>query len=326
MALTTDRMSVLRGRPPVRAGGRKGFKIAHCWSVRSLGYGFGFIPFLRSTPPFGTDSETQKSDEPDDEKTLAGFIENFCASQPKHLDTYRETMTQPYVYWTLEAPFATIIGLYSNVDGSLDGRGTNEQQRWFEGQMRSAPADKCLIVAVHHPPYSLDSDHGGSPAILAALERASRVSGRWPDAVFSGHAHNYQRFTREVNGHQIPFVVAGAGGYANNRKLMHQIQLDADGLPVPAGKPFQTTVEGVVLEFYEDTNPGFLRLTVDAETLTGEYFTVPFDDAPPAHPVDSFRLNWKTHRRDVNSAAGTHGGSKSKPKKPGHGNPEHHPK
>src|SRR5271165_5059036 len=57
MALTTDRMSVLRGRPPVRAGGRKGFKIAHCWSVRSLGYGFGFIPFLRSTPPFGTDSK-----------------------------------------------------------------------------------------------------------------------------------------------------------------------------------------------------------------------------------------------------------------------------
>ena len=52
MALTTDRISVLRGRPPVRAGGRKGFRTAHCWLVRSLGYGFGFIPFLRSRPPF----------------------------------------------------------------------------------------------------------------------------------------------------------------------------------------------------------------------------------------------------------------------------------
>jgi len=82
----------------------------------------------------------------------------------------------------------------------------------------------------------------------------------------------------------------------------------------------------VVLEFYEDTNPGFLRLTVDAETLTGEYFTVPFDDAPPAHPVDSFRLNWKTHRQHDSSAADTHGGSKTKPKKPGHGNPEHYQK
>ncbi len=121
------------------------------------------------------DTKAQKSDEPDDESTLTGFIENFCASQPQHLDTYRETMTQPYVYWTLEAPFATIIGLYSNVDGSLDGRGTNEQQRWFEGQLRAAPADKCLIVAVHHPPYSLDADHGGSPAILAALDARGQL-------------------------------------------------------------------------------------------------------------------------------------------------------
>src|SRR5208337_4392464 len=52
MALTTDRISVLRGRPPVRAGGRRGLRTAHCWLVRSLGYGFGFIPFLRSRPPF----------------------------------------------------------------------------------------------------------------------------------------------------------------------------------------------------------------------------------------------------------------------------------
>src|SRR5208282_6258930 len=51
MALTTDRISVLRGRPPVRAGGRRGFRTAHCWLVRSLGYGFGFITFLRSRPP-----------------------------------------------------------------------------------------------------------------------------------------------------------------------------------------------------------------------------------------------------------------------------------
>ena len=268
------------------------------------------------------DTRTQKGDEPDHEKTLTGFIENFCASQPEHRDAYRETMTQPYVYWTLEAPFATIIGLYSNVDGSLDGRGTNEQQHWFEGQMRAAPADKCLIVAVHHAPYSLDTDHGGSPAILAALERASSQSERWPDAVLSGHVHNYQRFTREVNGRQIPFVVAGAGGYANDRKSMHQIQLDAEGQPVPPGKPFPTTVEGVVLESYEETNPGFLRLTVDAETLTGEYFSVPFDDAPPAHPVDSFQLNWKTHRRLVSSVRATPGD----PKKPEHGHAKRHPK
>jgi Calcineurin-like phosphoesterase len=268
------------------------------------------------------DTSTEKGDAPDDEKSLTGFVDNFCASQPKHLDTYRETMTQPYVYWTLEAPFATFIGLYSNVDGSLDGRGTVEQQKWFEGQMRAAPADKCLIVAVHHPPYSLDADHGGSPAILAALDRAISVSGRWPDAVFSGHVHNYQRFTRTESGRQVPFVVAGAGGYANTPKAMHQLQLDAERQPIPAGKPFQTTVPAVVLESYEEKSPGFLRLTVDADTLTGEYFTVPFDDAPPARPVDMFRLNWKTHR--LTDGAAAHAGPEGEPKKPGHGHTKSH--
>jgi hypothetical protein len=258
------------------------------------------------------DTKTQRGDEPDNEPTLTGFITNFCDSQPRHLDTYRETMTQPYVYWTLEAPFATIVGLYSNVDGSLDGRGTNEQQSWFEGQMGSAPADKCLLVAVHHPPYSLDDDHGGSPAILAALERAAQKTGRWPDAVFSGHVHNYQRFTRTLADRQIPFVVAGAGGYANERESMHHLQLDQHGNPPPPGQPFTTTAEGVVLEHYEETNSGFLRITIDAEILTGEYFLVPFDDAPPATAVDTFRLNWKTHRLQ---GAGNGGGRGNGPRR-----------
>jgi hypothetical protein len=254
------------------------------------------------------DTRTRRGDEPDDEPSLTGFIENFCASQPEHLDTYRETMTQPYVYWTLETLYATIIGLYSNVDGSLDGRGTNEQQRWFEGQLRSAPADKCLILAVHHPPYSLDADHGGSPAILAALERAVAVSGRWPDVVFSGHVHNYQRFTRTVDGRLVPFVVAGAGGYANNPKSMHQLQLDQDGNRIPSQGPYQTARPDVVLNHYEEDNPGFLRITVDAQNLSGEYFIVPFDDAPPATPADTFRLNWTTHQLEAEGGQGGRAG------------------
>ena len=242
------------------------------------------------------DTSTRHGDEPDTDPTLAGFIENFCAPSPVHIDNYRETMTQPYVYWTLEAPFTTIIGLYSNVDGSLDGRGTIEQQRWFEAQIAEAPEDKCLIVVVHHPPYSLDAPHGGSPEILAAIDRAAQQpKGRYPDIVFSGHVHDFQRFTREIGDRQIPFVVAGNGGYANSPKSVHQLQLDENRNPIPHER-FQTTSEGVFLEFYDAKHPGFLRLTVDKETLMGEYFVVPFDDAPPAEPVDTFKLNWRTHR------------------------------
>ena len=46
------------GDPPLRAGVSRCFRSAHCWLDRSLGYGYGFIPFLRARPPFGTDSET----------------------------------------------------------------------------------------------------------------------------------------------------------------------------------------------------------------------------------------------------------------------------
>ncbi len=82
-------------------------------------------------------------------------------------------------------------------------------------QLGSAPIDKALIVAVHHPAYSLDNFTSGSVAIKDNLENAFNKSGRMADMVLSGHVHNYQRFTYEANGHQVPYIVAGAGGYPN---------------------------------------------------------------------------------------------------------------
>ena len=89
----------------------------------------------------------------DSNPSLAAFARNFCAPLQEITkdagEAHREAMTQPNVYWTLEAPFATIIGLYSNVPdgGKLD----NAQIAWFESELASAPTDKALILAVHHP-------------------------------------------------------------------------------------------------------------------------------------------------------------------------------
>jgi len=239
------------------------------------------------------DTHVRPGDPVDSESTLFGFMSNFCDSQPRFdFDQHRPTMTQPYVYWTLETPLATIVGLYSNVDGLLDRRGGNEQQLWLQGQLASAPGDKCLLLAVHHPPYSLDAIKGGAPDIGDALDHAFAAAGRVPDAVFSGHVHSYQRFTRVLNGRQIPYIVAGAGGYANTARLMHKLQTEPSGAPLPAG--FQTTVAGVTLEGFNDTEPGFLRITIDSKTLLSEYFAVPVDGSATAL-VDSFTLNWKSH-------------------------------
>ena len=53
-------------------------------------------------------------------ETLAAFIENFCAAgKPPHKtpesgQLVRTAQIQPGVYFTLEAPFVRILGLYSN--------------------------------------------------------------------------------------------------------------------------------------------------------------------------------------------------------------------
>ncbi len=221
------------------------------------------------------DSHAQPGDQPDTEPSLYGFMQNFCDSAPHPVNPYRQSMTQPYCYWTLDAPLVTIIGLYSNIGGSLDARGTNEQQQWLQDQIQAADPAKKLLIAVHHPPYSLDSAHGGCPDILNALDRAFIAANRVPDAVLSGHVHNYQRFSRNLDGREVPYLIAGAGGYANDERSMHKLQ---KGLP--AGLPLKTTQPDVRLMNYNEKDPGFLRVTVEPGGITFEYFAVPFNGSP----------------------------------------------
>jgi len=244
------------------------------------------------------DTRTQKNDQPDNEPSLTGFFDNFCAQQREYSSPYRPTMTQPYVYWTLEAPpFATIIGLYSNVDGSLDAIGRSQQQAWFAQQLKAADPNKCLILTVHHPCFSLDEMHGGYPDILAALQDAAQAANRWPDLVMGGHVHNYQRFTQTLgDGNQIPHLVIGDGGYADSVGSMHKMQRDPAQKNAPIKKPFETDMKGVRLESYNEVAGGFGRVTVDATNLTFEYFACPLTGTIPTKPFDMFTLNWKTNR------------------------------
>jgi len=77
----------------------------------------------------------------------------------------------------------------------------------------------AVIIAAHHPPFTGGSTHGGSPLMLQDIDDACQAAGVWPHAVLSGHSHNYQRFTRTVNGLQIPYLVAGCGGHAPLDKM-----------------------------------------------------------------------------------------------------------
>jgi hypothetical protein len=249
--------------------------------------------------PGNHDGEVKPSTDPD---SLAAFLENFVAPErqfsPGAGSQTREAMTQPGVYFLLEAPFVRFLGLYSNSaenPGFISGQVVGAAQKQFLvdqltliGQKRKTGDTDALLVAVHHPPFS-GGGHSGSRDMLADLDDAFKKAGVIPDAVLSGHAHNYQRFTRtmrDANGsRQVPFVVAGGGGHG-----LTPIK------PGPNGLPVQTPVLGDTGDYSLQqyfNGFGYLYITVTRQILSIDFYGLPASQEPP---LDSITLNLHTHQ------------------------------
>jgi hypothetical protein len=211
--------------------------------------------------------------------SLSAFMTNLCATAPTlpaGAEEYnRDTETQPNCYWTFTSQAVTIIGCYTNVPSG--GVVESDQAAWLQSELRTAPADVPLIVTLHHPPYSVDAFHGGSKNMGTLLDNAFTGSGRTPDLVITGHIHDYQRFTRTMPGTSttLPYVVIGNGGYHN----LHNFASGAN--------PGEQLGDGVVFEFGDDSNWGFLTLTVDGTKITGSYTSVA-KDGTATPDADSF--------------------------------------
>jgi hypothetical protein len=230
--------------------------------------------------------------------TLAGFLENFCtpapAPSPDAGNLVRTTMIQPGVYFTLDAPFVRILGLYSNVledPGVISGQNgqntvlDNRQIVFLTAALNRVKSDKfagAVIIAVHHPPFTGGKEHGGSPLMLADIDSACTAAGVWPHAVFAGHAHNYQRFTRTVNTMQIPFLVAGCGGHSPLSPMRATYRT-----------PYKTD-NTLTLENYDTTDYGYLRVIVNATTMRIE-FHPQHDGGTTKTPNDVVTVTLATH-------------------------------
>jgi len=232
--------------------------------------------------------------DPQKPKSLDAFVQLFCAKTatvpPEAGDATRTSMVQPNVYWTLVTPVANIIGLYSNVPEGGEIRA--DQQKWFVNELKNAQKErdkKALIVTLHHPPYSMDAHHGASTKMQQLLDDSFAQAGTIPDIIFTGHVHNYQRFTRKMGNRQLPYVVAGSGGYW----FLHNI--NPAGTPV-IKTPVKSIFKDVQFEKYCEDRHGFLRIEIDMQLkqLTGNYFTVPrVQESWKTAPVllDSFTLD-----------------------------------
>ncbi len=239
---------------------------------------------------------------PEGETPLEVFARNFCAASPvvtqEAASLHRTAMTQPGVYYALEAPFVRTICLFSNaledpgVISSEDGRWRDVpdyQLAFLRAQLKKISDDKykgCVLIAVHHPPFSYGVKpksgaagglHGCSLSMLRQIDEICADVGVYPHAFLSGHAHNYQRYTRTVRfkgkDFDVPFIVCGDGGHHVNAIVRakrgeaaaephfgtHVDYLDA--------KP-AVEAKGLLLEKYNDRGYGYLRVSVDKQQLS----------------------------------------------------------
>jgi predicted phosphodiesterase len=230
---------------------------------------------------------------PLDSPSLKDFRANFCAGaavvppQAAGIGIYRETMTQPGVYWFLDAPFVQIIGLYSNyaenpgfLAGITDGKPDVSQALWLARTLvgiAGKKQKKALIIATHHPPYS-QSGHSGSSELNKSISDICAKTGVFPDLFLSGHTHNYQRFTRRIAGKQIPYIVAGTGG------VDRVPVLPATGQPIDSSR--DVTYDAAVASF------GYLFVAVSAKQLSVQFWEF---GSQHTKPFDAFTIDLTTH-------------------------------
>jgi hypothetical protein len=212
--------------------------------------------------------------------TLGAFQENFCQAKtgvpPAAGTIYREMISQPAVYWYLNAPFIDIVGLYSNVaenpgyiSGPIVG---NNQKDWLTKTLTGIKAArqpgqqrKALLIATHHPPFS-SGFHSSSTEMLDDIDDSCTQAGIMPDVFLSAHAHNLQCYTRYVSfggkNIQIPFIVCGGGGRPTQSVPAATGQRTDDQTKIQSYHTFDKSADKY----------GYMNVTVTSNKLTIEIY------------------------------------------------------
>ncbi len=233
--------------------------------------------------------------------TLDAYLRNFCSATATHspdaAGLSRTAMIQPGVYFTFDAPFVRILGVYSNVledPGVISSEGgTRPTLDDRQISFLTAALTRCktenytgaVLIAVHHPPFTGGVNHGGSPRMLQDLDAAATQAGFWPHAVLSAHTHNYQRYTRTIAGNTIPYFVAGMGGHD---LVVMRTLASGNALRTPA-----VVDKSLTLASYDDTHYGYLRIVVNATTMTIEFHPAE-DGATTKTPDDTVTIDLQT--------------------------------
>jgi len=289
--------------------------------------------------------DTHKRQEP-----LTTFRRQFCnpkiAVTPEAGSLHRTAMTQPGVYFALDAPYVRIIGLFSNAledpgvissqtslataaapaakkkggSGKGSAGGTkiwphvpDYQLAFLTAQLHNIKTSGyrgAVILAVHHPPFtygiqkggSSGGKHYGSPLMLAEIDNICTSVGVYPHAVISGHAHNYQRYTRGLKfagkDYTVPFIICGDSGHNVDSLVKSSFGSTppepGDNIDVSyldSSTVFSPTT--LMLNKHDQKNSGYLRVSVTATQLTITFNPVNRSGAPTT--PDTVTVDLATH-------------------------------
>ncbi|MEO9320310.1 MAG: metallophosphoesterase [Nitrososphaera sp.] len=262
---------------------------------------------------------------------LNTFMRNFCSKAPvvtkEAGSLHRTAMTQPGVYFALDAPFVRIIGLFSNAleDPGVISSQAGQQAKWpgvpnyqlnfLAAQLKRVKSEKyagALIIAVHHPPFAYappqgqhgaGGHHSGSTTMLRDIDSICSAQGVYPHAFISGHVHNYQRFTRKLrfggSEYSVPFIISGDGGH-NVLSLVES----RGGVTPPKPKrgarvtyldsiPAVNSTE-LTIDNFDDQHYGYLRLTADNKLLRIDFHAADNNASPPP-TADSVTIDIASH-------------------------------
>jgi hypothetical protein len=184
-------------------------------------------------------------------------------------DRHQWSVQRPEHIWLCHRP-ARRIAIVGTEDRRLSTKVTNEG-------LQARFACSRVYIAVMVP---RDGHNWGviieirfiklGPVICAfsVVIHSCATADRAPDAVLTGHVHNYQRFSAPLyNKKNVPFIVAGAGGYNKRLHVLGRVFHEAK-------LPIQIRGEPEYLEKFNDSQHGYLRITVEKK-ITLDYVAVP---------------------------------------------------
>jgi hypothetical protein len=170
--------------------------------------------------------------------------------------------------------------------------------------------ERPTYFAVRGDPWAGETPAAANaPHLASALQQAFSESGQRPDAIFSAHAHLFQRLSyRFADGTIMPCVIVGSGGHS----LENMFTRCDGGRATPRSVPFPAVIpqrfafpegDSAQVEAYQDDaldawpaktakggRYGFIRVEVQEHTLACTFFRA------TGKPSDSFTLDLDTHQ------------------------------